>query len=283
LDLESTVVTETEAKILTQTLTSRIISLGEYTVVERANIDKILNEQKFQHSGCTDSECAVEIGQLLNADLTVIGSVGKIGSTYTIQVRIINVESGEALQSANFTHKGEIDELLSVGVESVAHELLDIHFEKKNENKLNVLSTHGAIINITSIPPNADVYIGDSYYNKTPVYLEDFPTGKYNILIKNEGCLPFKKIINVQPRGFTEVIAELVEIYSLKYIKLHGLFYKEEFDVKITHPEISNNSFIFTDLMKNKHTIPCDNVVNVSDKDNKVINVNCNKDGKIYN
>ena len=48
-----------------------MIELGSYTVVERANIDKILKEQKFQHSGCTDSEFAVEIGQLLNADVSV--------------------------------------------------------------------------------------------------------------------------------------------------------------------------------------------------------------------
>ena len=73
LDLEPESINESEARILTQRLTSRIIELSDYTVVERANIDKILNEQKFQHSGCTDSECAVEIGQLLNADITVVG------------------------------------------------------------------------------------------------------------------------------------------------------------------------------------------------------------------
>ena len=37
-----------------------MIELSDYTIVERANIDKILKEQKFQHSGCTDSEYAVE-------------------------------------------------------------------------------------------------------------------------------------------------------------------------------------------------------------------------------
>ena len=112
LELDATGVSEIDAKVLTQTLTTKIIELSDYTVVERANIDKILKEQKFQHSGCTNSECAVEIGQLLNADLTVIGTVGKVGSTYTMQTRIIAVETGEALKSAEFTHRGQIDELL---------------------------------------------------------------------------------------------------------------------------------------------------------------------------
>ena len=126
LDLEAESISESEAKILTQRLTSRIIELSDYTVVERANIDKILNEQKFQHSGCTDSECAVEIGQLLNADVTVVGTVSKLGKTYTIDSRIIDVRNGEALGSASYTHTGNIDQLVKYGIESVARELLGV-------------------------------------------------------------------------------------------------------------------------------------------------------------
>ena len=101
LDLEPVGLSDTEAKVLTQRLTSKMIELGSYTVVERANIDKILKEQKFQSSGCTDSECAVEIGKLLNADVSVIGTASKFGKTYTLDCRIINVESGEAIESAS--------------------------------------------------------------------------------------------------------------------------------------------------------------------------------------
>ncbi len=126
IDLEATGVSDTEAKVLTQRLTSKMIELSDYTVVERANIDKILKEQKFQHSGCTDSECAVEIGQLLNADITVIGTVSKFGDTYTIDSRIINVGTGRALGSAYFTHTGNIDQLIKYGIESVALELLGL-------------------------------------------------------------------------------------------------------------------------------------------------------------
>ena len=63
LDLEQIGLTQQEAKILTQRLTTKLIGIDKYQVVERTNMYKILKEQKFQHSGCTDSECAVEIGQ----------------------------------------------------------------------------------------------------------------------------------------------------------------------------------------------------------------------------
>ena len=157
LDLEPAGLTETEAKILTQRLTSTMIELSDYTVVERANIEKILEEQKFQNSGCTDSKCAVEIGQLLNADVSVIGSVSKFGSTYTMDCRIINVESGEALQSASYTHKGEIDVLVDDGIGSISHKLLGIPYKKKvsTSTTAKASSGYGATLYVNSDPPCA--------------------------------------------------------------------------------------------------------------------------------
>ena len=55
LDLEQIGLSQQEATILTQRLTTELISLDKYQIVERNNMDKILKEQKFQHSGCTDS------------------------------------------------------------------------------------------------------------------------------------------------------------------------------------------------------------------------------------
>ena len=84
LDLSPEGLSDSEARILTQRLTSELISIDKYTIVERASMDKLLKEQQFQHSGCTDSECAVEIGQMLNADYITVGSVSKFGEVYII-------------------------------------------------------------------------------------------------------------------------------------------------------------------------------------------------------
>jgi len=100
LDLEQIGLTPQEAQILTQRLTTKLIAIDRYQVVERNNMDKILKEQKFQHSGCTDSECAVEIGQLLNSDFIVMGSVSKFGSMYSIDARLIDVGQGKGVISA---------------------------------------------------------------------------------------------------------------------------------------------------------------------------------------
>ena len=125
LDLEQIGLTPQEATILTQRLTTKLIAIDRYQVVERNNMDKILKEQKFQHSGCTDSECAVEIGQLLNTDFIILGSVNKFGSTYAVDARLIDVGLGKSLISAEFSMKGEIDELLTTGMTSIARQLCE--------------------------------------------------------------------------------------------------------------------------------------------------------------
>ena len=134
LNLNPTGLTKDEAKVLTQRLTSELIEINNYTIVERSSIDKILQEQKSQNSGCTNSQCAVEIGQLLNSDLIVIGTVSKLGSAYNIDARMINVEDGSALKSATFTKKGPMEILLDQGVFEIAMELSG---NKKTTNILN--------------------------------------------------------------------------------------------------------------------------------------------------
>ena len=125
LDLEQIGLTPQEAKILTQRLTTKLISLDKYQVVERNNMDKILKEQKFQHSGCTDSECAVEIGQLLNSDYIVMGSVNKFGSMYSIDARLIDVGQGKGIIGAEYSTENSIDYLLKTGIESIAYQLCE--------------------------------------------------------------------------------------------------------------------------------------------------------------
>ena len=73
MTLEPMGLSDMEANILSERLTSKLISLKKYTVIERSNIEKILKEQKFQYSGCTDTQCAVKIGQMLNSNYIVIG------------------------------------------------------------------------------------------------------------------------------------------------------------------------------------------------------------------
>ncbi|MCB7130164.1 MAG: hypothetical protein J3T61_11570, partial [Candidatus Brocadiales bacterium] len=94
LDFDGYGVSQMEALVLTNRLGTHLVQLGTHQVIERGQMEQILKEQDFQISGCTSNECAVEVGRVLGCELMLAGSFGKIGSIYTIDMRIVDVESG---------------------------------------------------------------------------------------------------------------------------------------------------------------------------------------------
>ncbi len=137
LDLDATGISETEAKTLSNNLRgaiSRVLNSEkfrksttiEYKIVERSDMEKILDELETQRKGCTDISCAVEFGKFLNADKIIIGSVGLIGQTYTINTSLVDVETARVLRAADFKIKGAIDDVLNKGIPEVVNELFGI-------------------------------------------------------------------------------------------------------------------------------------------------------------
>jgi len=243
LEIDPIGLTGQEGRILTQRLTSEIINADVYSVVERTNLKKILEEQKFQHSGCTDSECAVEIGQLVNANYIVIGTASKFGSTYTIDVRMIDVALGNAISTAVYNHKGEMDELLTDGIVSVARELcgIDVKFKEKKKKT-------GVILKIDSDPQGADIFIGADKYDQTPLTLTDFPTGKHLIRLELDGYANYNDKISTKSQDTTSINAELQKLY---YGHLDLDYYPKIADVHINKLHLDYYSTFFDSLNNN--------------------------------
>lgn len=113
------------AKVLTDALADELLRLRRARVMERSQMENILKEQGFQQSGaCDGSECAVEVGRILGIDLMVVGTLGKIGNTYTLSVRAVDVATSEVLASARRSIRGEIDVLFTEMLPVLAKELL---------------------------------------------------------------------------------------------------------------------------------------------------------------
>lgn len=74
-----------------------------YTMVERSQIDKVIDEQGFQRSKMTQSQM-VRIGEILNVSKIVVGDINVIMSQYNVDARVINVETGTiaATEGATF-------------------------------------------------------------------------------------------------------------------------------------------------------------------------------------
>ncbi|MEA3287924.1 MAG: CsgG/HfaB family protein [Candidatus Marinimicrobia bacterium] len=105
-------VSNIEAELLTDRFSTTLAQTKALQLVERNEMDNILKEQDFQSSGCTDASCAVEIGKMLNVEYMISGSIGKLGSTYTIDIKMFSVESGENANAIGQTYRGDIDGLI---------------------------------------------------------------------------------------------------------------------------------------------------------------------------
>ncbi|MGY8783067.1 MAG: CsgG/HfaB family protein, partial [Fidelibacterota bacterium] len=113
LDFEGQGVSASEVQTLTERLRTEIGNTNAVRLIERKAVEKIMAEQGFQQSGCTNDECAAEVGQLLGVQFMISGSIGKMGDAFTIDAKMFSVETGETVRSKNATHKGDISGLLN--------------------------------------------------------------------------------------------------------------------------------------------------------------------------
>ena len=94
-DIANSGLSNFEVKQVYDRLETELVNLGTYDVTNRSEVEKILKEQKFQQAGCTDQQCAAEIGKMLNADLMLISTIlfnrdeGQMSATF----KLVNVES----------------------------------------------------------------------------------------------------------------------------------------------------------------------------------------------
>lgn len=124
LDFEGIGISAQEARVLTNRLGTQMAQVERYQVIERGQMQQILQEQDFQLTGCTSNECAVEIGQLIGAQQMLAGSFGKLGTVYTIDMKIIDVETGKVLRTSSYDIEGSINLLLTEGLKEAVKKIV---------------------------------------------------------------------------------------------------------------------------------------------------------------
>ncbi len=149
MDLTGEGISPSDTRIITSRLRTDLFNTKKFTVVERERMKDILDEQGFQLSGCTSNECAVEAGRLLGVKQIVSGVIGKLGSLFTITIRLIDIETGKIVETATEDCKCDIEEVLLTSVKNVAEKLAGERNRDTNTslNKRNNKSNNYEIIN----------------------------------------------------------------------------------------------------------------------------------------
>ena len=174
LDFEGRGINVLEAATLTDRFTSELGKTNAMRLVERNMVEEILQEQGFQQSGCTTDECAVEVGALLGVQFMISGAIGKLGETYTIDAKMVSVESGASVETRNVTHIGKVDGLVTE-VEILAWDMMNLEppealKEKKRLGAQAFLAAQtkektrvGALLRSVAIPGFGQYYAGKKW------------------------------------------------------------------------------------------------------------------------
>ena len=91
---------ESEAETVSDLLSVLLVQSKKYIVLDRSDLKKILEEQDFQNTGCTDASCAVQIGKIICTDYIITGALSRLDKKFFITANIVNVETGEIIRSA---------------------------------------------------------------------------------------------------------------------------------------------------------------------------------------
>lgn len=125
---------------VTDKIIEELLNSGKYTVIDRANIEQILREKEFQlSSGVVRNEEVRRAGEYLGADFVVVANASRVGSTYVISAKMIDVVTGEIAAQSSTEKQGKIDVLLEiarvVGKQISGQEIVVVEATKKVEEE----------------------------------------------------------------------------------------------------------------------------------------------------
>ena len=203
-----------ECALLSDAIRQEFFYSDSYRIIDRRNMALILSEQGFQISDCTTEECAVKVGRLLGVDKMAVGSIGKLGKVFILNLQILDVETGEIVEMVSDKCPCTIEELHD-RVKIMAQKLTgpSIPSEKITPPPLPP-APEPAVgkLRISSTPEGADISLDGKDSGRTPSLLSDLKPKDYKVLLKLNNYLAHEESVSVSPGEETKVDVTLEPI-----------------------------------------------------------------------
>ncbi len=205
-DLKAHGIGESETSIISERVRSELIKTGLYRVMERGEMNMILEEQGFQQSGaCSDASCLVEVGQMLAVNRIITGSIGFIGNMFTLSLKMVDVESGEIVNTSNVDYRGDIAGFLSQSIATGVRNLNSTTSSAPAD--LNGKS----FISVYTYPQGASLFANGEKIGKSPIEKYEIKNGEINLNISERDYLTLDTLFYVNPNESKELTFTLVK------------------------------------------------------------------------
>ncbi len=93
-------------------VSATLVNTGQYTIIERSLIEKIIKEQKFSNSGMVSESQVSELGKLAGANKVVLSVMSGVGKQAMLSLKMIDVISANI--ESQQTKLVELTEILNV-------------------------------------------------------------------------------------------------------------------------------------------------------------------------
>jgi len=205
LDLQARGVETDIVQSLTEMVAKEVDRVGPFRTVSMDDIRRMLqHEEKKMLMGCDDISCLAEIGGALGVDFLLAGGVGKIGKTYVVNLKLIDVRQVQVLKREERT-VDRIEDLVDVSKQA-ARILLG-----------PILTKETGILEIICNEEGAEVYVDDMMVGTTPLEPRKGPGGYHSIKVSKKRFVTYTREVSVEPGKITHL--EVVLFPSRAYIQ----------------------------------------------------------------
>ena len=123
-DLDSAKHLKIVALILSEALREELFRLGNIVLVNRENMNQVVQELKLGQTGLIDEKQAVRAGKALAANQIIVGRLASIGKSSLLQVKRVDTETHGTLAISSIKCKQGEEEVLLDRMEELAGKLV---------------------------------------------------------------------------------------------------------------------------------------------------------------
>jgi hypothetical protein len=217
LDLDALGASKNQVAAVSERLREELLATGQYRIVDRAQMDKVLEEQALQQTGCTSQECAVQVGRILGVRKLITGKVNRVeAGLWLISCSMIDAESAEVVRAVSFQHQGDFGSLLAEGAPQLVGKLTDNPGAVSASTRAPARGAKlaDAALQVVNVPPDARVFLNGAEKGKGPQQFTQLAPGPYSLLVRKTGLRPYKETVILTP-GQTAKVEPKLEALKL--------------------------------------------------------------------
>ena len=174
------------SSFIAEELITALFSEGKFDVVERRELDRVLQEQQKYTQNVFDKETVAELQKLLGIDAIITGSITDLGEKIKLNTRAISVETARVFAAAS----------ASINKDQVIKNLL--------QQSSASAGAGGQTAKTGLVTQPSDVYFKNAFIHVVPTSLEILETGSIKVTTEFRNIT--KEPLFIFPEGKTDSI-----------------------------------------------------------------------------